>query len=198
MGHPDAWWIADHAVPAIALGLAIAKLGCFGSGCCVGCATTRNLSVTYSHPLSKAVAFYGLAGIPLLPLQLYESATGLATAVGFFLLPENWFGEGRILGLFLVTLSIQRTVLLPFRYRFPGARADALIGSTLHLVFVTIGAGLTVAPPGTFWAASHESGTSTVAFAWGLLAAVILVLLMFGAHRMPKLAPRPNTRGGKS
>jgi len=198
MAHPAAWWIVDYAVPAIALGLAIAKLGCLGSGCCIGCPTARNPSVSYSHPLSKAVAFYGLAGIPLVPLQLYESAFGLAAAAGFLLLPENWFGEGRVLGLFLVALSIYRTLLLPFRYRLPGARAGALISNTLHLVFVTIGAGLIVAAPGTLRAARPESGTSTVALASSVLAAAILALLLFGVHSKPKLSPGQSMIGGKS
>ena len=122
----------------------------------------------------------------------------MAAAAGFLLPPEDWFGEGRVLGLFLVALSIQRTLLLPFRYRIPGARADALINNTLHLVFVTIGAGLIVAARGPFRAAIPGSGTSTSAFASSVLAADMLVLLLFGVHRRPKSLPRLNIIGGNS
>lgn len=58
--------IMDAAAPALAIGAAIGRVGCFGNGCCVGCATN---------------AFYGLrfAGYAQarIPIQLVDMAYNL-------------------------------------------------------------------------------------------------------------------------
>jgi len=62
--------IADTTAPALAVGSAIGRLGCFANGCCHGEETTLPWGVTYTDSLSSASPL----GVPLHPTQLYEFA----------------------------------------------------------------------------------------------------------------------------
>jgi prolipoprotein diacylglyceryltransferase/Fe-S-cluster containining protein len=183
----DLWLTLDKAAPAFALGLGIAKLGCFGSGCCVGCPTNGSLFVSYTHRLSKAVASYGLSGVPLAPLQLFESLFALALAGILSALPVEWFGTGRVLGLFLILLSVGRTSLLVFRFRQMSERATLLITGTVHLFSVTLGTTLWVAARSTL--STHGAGRLHMSLltAASVIAASTLATGLFGLHKDPTL-----------
>lgn len=47
---------------------AVARVGCFGAGCCYGAPTSVPWAVTYTDPLTSAPH-----GVPVHPVQLYES-----------------------------------------------------------------------------------------------------------------------------
>ena len=70
----DAWRIADLAAPSIALGYAIARIGCFGAGCCYGAPTDLPWGVLFpghSHPVH--------------PTQLYSTnGTGVGNAGEYY------------------------------------------------------------------------------------------------------------------
>ncbi len=66
------WRYADAVAPALALGQAIGRVGCFLSGCCFGLPTQRLWGVVFNHPETLAPR-----GIPLHPTQLYEAALAL-------------------------------------------------------------------------------------------------------------------------
>jgi prolipoprotein diacylglyceryltransferase/Fe-S-cluster containining protein len=190
-GQDGAWRIADIAAPSIALGYAIAKLGCFGSGCCVGVPATRGPTVRYFHWAAKAVAVHKLAGVPLAPLQLYEGAYALVMALVLLMLPTSWVGSGRVFGAFMVALTLGRALLLPFRYREADARASVLLTGVLHVLFVTAGILLLTHPlaieridvePLPVWAVAGASS-----------AVAGLVLALFGVHRQPSAVEKTNT-----
>ena len=63
---------ADIFAPAVALGHAFGRIGCFLAGCCHGSPTSCALSVTFTDPASEVAPQY--LGIPIHPTQLYESA----------------------------------------------------------------------------------------------------------------------------
>lgn len=90
----DVWRIADVAAPAIALGQAFGRLGCFLNGCCFGgvCSASFPLQVRFPAILNESgapigspafldhVRRYGLpdnsgASLPVHPTQLYEAAS---------------------------------------------------------------------------------------------------------------------------
>lgn len=77
----DALRAADIFAPALALGHAFGRVGCFLAGCCHGSPHQGLLSVTFTDPASEVAA--RCLGVPLHPVQLYESAGDL---VIFFLL----------------------------------------------------------------------------------------------------------------
>lgn len=66
----DAWNIADHFAPALALGHGIGRLGCFAAGCCYGAPTSLPWGVRFTHP--QSLVDPALLGVPLHPTQLYE------------------------------------------------------------------------------------------------------------------------------
>jgi phosphatidylglycerol:prolipoprotein diacylglycerol transferase len=58
----------DYFIPALVLGHAFGRIGCFFAGCCYGVACETPISIVF--PVGGAAP----AGIPLLPTQLMESA----------------------------------------------------------------------------------------------------------------------------
>jgi phosphatidylglycerol:prolipoprotein diacylglycerol transferase len=63
------WRMADSAVPALAVGIAIMRVGCYLQGCCFGTATTLSWGVTYPK--------WGQAWRDVLEYQLLSGETGL-------------------------------------------------------------------------------------------------------------------------
>ena len=55
------------------LGHLLGRVGCLTYGCCFGRQTSSPLSITYTHPESKAVRVAGLHGVPLHPAAFYEA-----------------------------------------------------------------------------------------------------------------------------
>ena len=78
--HKELPWkkVLDWLAPAMALGHAIGRLGCFAAGCCHGLPTGVPWAVTFSDPESIAPLY-----LPLHPTQLYSAF--LLTLLGGFL-----------------------------------------------------------------------------------------------------------------
>jgi phosphatidylglycerol:prolipoprotein diacylglycerol transferase len=98
---------ADVFAPAIALGHAIGRTGCFAAGCCWGVRSKLPWAVTFTNPEAHRLVGVPL-DIPLQPTQLYEA---FAEAVIFVVLYRR-FGRphrpGAIIGLYLVLYSSVR------------------------------------------------------------------------------------------
>jgi phosphatidylglycerol:prolipoprotein diacylglycerol transferase len=86
------WRLADCAVPALAVGIALMRAGCFLRGCCFGTASDLPWAVTFpvgspawaQQLLSGQTGVLGMAGgvLPVHPTQLYELAAALILAAG--------------------------------------------------------------------------------------------------------------------
>ncbi|HAH07084.1 MAG TPA: hypothetical protein DCM05_11295 [Elusimicrobia bacterium] len=72
--------MADYFGVALPLGHAVGRLGCFMAGCCSGAPSALPWAVSFTHP--ECLVSGGLRGVPLHPVQLYESAGDLALAWG--------------------------------------------------------------------------------------------------------------------
>ena len=79
--------VADVFAPALALGQAIGRWGCFFAGCCYGRPTAHFWGVTFQDPLALAPL-----GIKLHPTQLYESLglLGISVTLFFQLTRQRW------------------------------------------------------------------------------------------------------------
>ncbi len=77
--HPElpAWRMLDVSGPAVALGQAVGRLGCFMAGDDYGRASDVPWAVTFTDPEAARVGGAPL-GVPLHPVQLYESAVCFA------------------------------------------------------------------------------------------------------------------------
>lgn len=104
------WALGDVCMPGVALGLAIARLGCFSAGCCWGKPTELPWAVTFSDPYSARLVGVPL-GVPLHPTQLYESfACALILAALVWLWNRRAF-PGQIFAAFLLFYSAARFLL---------------------------------------------------------------------------------------
>ena len=108
------WRSADVAAPAIALGQAIGRLGCFMAGDDFGRSASVPWSVTFTDPLAATIGGAPL-GVPLHPVQLYESAMCFVL-FGFLLwLSRPPHRDGRIIVAYTALYAIGRFVLEFFR-----------------------------------------------------------------------------------
>lgn len=97
------WWLADMIAPALALGYAFARVGCFLNGCCYGRPTSLPWAVQFHDPpLSTHLTE------PSHPVQLYAVIANLAL---FGVLVYFWRRkryDGQIAGLYLILYSVYR------------------------------------------------------------------------------------------
>jgi phosphatidylglycerol:prolipoprotein diacylglycerol transferase len=101
---------ADAFAPAVALGHAIGRLGCFSSGCCWGKPTALPWGVTFTDPYANEMFGVPL-GIPLHPTQLYEAA---AEALIFTFLMLRWKKrafDGQIVAFYLALYGTARFLI---------------------------------------------------------------------------------------
>lgn len=95
--HLDFWRFCDVATPALGVGIAIARAGCFMAGCCYGLPTDLPWGVTFPsgssahlHQILTDPCLFPWAPQPVHPTQLYEAAATLSgAALAAFLLARN-------------------------------------------------------------------------------------------------------------
>jgi phosphatidylglycerol:prolipoprotein diacylglycerol transferase len=114
--HPElpAWRIADLSAPAIALGQGIGRIGCFMAGDDYGRATDLPWAVIFTHPDAADIGGAPL-GIPLHPVQLYESL--ICLILFFFLVWRTRYKrfQGQIILAYSILYAIARFLLEYFR-----------------------------------------------------------------------------------
>lgn len=118
---PVGWWLArryrlallpllDNLAPALALGQAIGRLGCFASGDSYGLPFSGPWAVVFTHPMSLAPK-----GVPLHPTQLYTAG---ALAMIFAILLFVWKHRrvhGQVLFAYLALHGAARLIIEQFR-----------------------------------------------------------------------------------
>jgi phosphatidylglycerol---prolipoprotein diacylglyceryl transferase len=97
---------ADAFAPSIALGYAIARLGCFMAGCCWGKPTTSWIGVRFTNHA------HGLVGTPvdvsLVPTQLIGSAESLLILAFLLRLGKRRAFDGQVILAYLALYSVAR------------------------------------------------------------------------------------------
>lgn len=94
------WKFADYFAPALALGIGVARLGCFFNGCCYGKPTNGFWGVLtrYAPGLHH-------------PTQLYEMALALALFAGLWSFRRRKSFDGQLFLLFVIGYSVIRFIL---------------------------------------------------------------------------------------
>lgn len=103
------WKISDCAVPSLAAGIFITKIGCFLGGCCYGNKTSFFLGVQFPVDSLAAQKF----GFPHLvhPTQLYEAFSGLIIlAITILYVHKHRKFEGQLFLSFMTLYLIVRTL----------------------------------------------------------------------------------------
>jgi phosphatidylglycerol:prolipoprotein diacylglycerol transferase len=104
----------DALVPGVALGQAIGRLGCFSAGCCYGTESHAPWAVTFTNPIAQVFSGTPL-GIPLHPVQLYNTLANLAVmAVLLLARPKRAF-QGQIFALYFLVEGLGRVITETWR-----------------------------------------------------------------------------------
>jgi len=118
------WKATDYCALAIAIGLGFGRIGCLLAGCCFGKPADGPLSLSFPpySPASEAQAKLGLLdsraspSLPVLPMQIYESAACFAiAAVCLLVVDRRKRYDGQVFLAFLVLYSVARFALEFFR-----------------------------------------------------------------------------------
>jgi phosphatidylglycerol:prolipoprotein diacylglycerol transferase len=114
--HPELpfWRTADLCGPAIALGQAIGRIGCFMAGDDYGRPTSLPWAVTFSDPDAARIGGAPL-GVPLHPVQLYESIVCLVLFAVLVRLSRRKRFDGEVILAYTLMYAIARFVLEFFR-----------------------------------------------------------------------------------
>ena len=123
-GEMPRWKVADLCAPAIALGQAIGRLGCFMAGCCYGRPTDLPWSVTFRDPAAAELVGTPL-GIPLHPVQIYESILTLLLFLFLLRLSNRKRFEGQVILAYALCYAVLRFFIEFFR-------GDAVRGYVLN------------------------------------------------------------------
>lgn len=114
--HPGApfWKIADLCAPAIALGQAIGRIGCLMAGDDYGRPASIPWAVTFTDPEAASIGGAPL-GVPLHPVQLYESVLCFALFLLLVRLAQRPHRDGDIIVAYTGLYAVARFVLEFFR-----------------------------------------------------------------------------------
>jgi phosphatidylglycerol---prolipoprotein diacylglyceryl transferase len=104
------WKTADMWAPAMAVGQAIGRIGCFMAGCCYGKPTGSRWGVVFTDPHSLAPL-----NIPLHPTQLYSSVSNFIIFFVLLLLHRKKKFDGQVFLWLLVLHSTARLFVERFR-----------------------------------------------------------------------------------
>jgi phosphatidylglycerol:prolipoprotein diacylglycerol transferase len=107
--HPSLpfWRVADLCGPAIALGQAIGRIGCLMAGDDYGSPTSLPWAVTFTDPDAASIGGAPL-GVPLHPVQLYESVICLVIFVWLVRLSRRKRFDGQIILAYTLMYAVAR------------------------------------------------------------------------------------------
>jgi phosphatidylglycerol---prolipoprotein diacylglyceryl transferase len=108
--HLSFWATGDLWAPALALGQALGRIGCFMAGCCFGRPTDLPWGVVFTHPNTLAPP-----NIPLHPTQLYSFLAGIGIFVVLMALYSRRKFAGQIFIWYLILHSTARLFVERFR-----------------------------------------------------------------------------------
>jgi phosphatidylglycerol:prolipoprotein diacylglycerol transferase len=129
--------VADCLAPALALGQAIGRLGCFFAGCCYGKPTALPWAVMFKDPASLAPL-----SIDLHPTQIYESLGDLIIATILWIqLVRRPHSKGEIFWLYVLLYGILRFAVEFLRGDDRGPTVGGLYPSQLISLVAVLVAG---------------------------------------------------------
>ena len=131
--------VLDVAAPAIAIGHACGRIGCFLNGCCYGHTCDLPWGVTYpigSEPNHR----YG--GVPLHPVQLYEVVGNILICITLLCVIRR-VKKGQTAALYIILYGVLRFIDEGFR----GDHIDTFIWGLTRAQFI----GIILIPVGLIW-----------------------------------------------
>ena len=102
--------VADLSAPALSLGQAIGRVGCFLAGCCYGRACDLPWGVTFHDPRAAQLTGVDL-DIRLHPTQLYHAAADLFTLLVTMRLMRRRRFDGQVFWTWLLLYALLRAIV---------------------------------------------------------------------------------------
>ena len=128
----------DIAAPAIALGEAIGRIGCFLSGCCYGIQTDAWFGITFP------AGSFAPAGVSLVPIQPISAFLNLANCIILIIAYKRFKKVGMTAGLFMINYGVGRFVVEFFRNDYRGAIGPLSTSQFISIFVVILGIALMV------------------------------------------------------
>jgi len=133
----DGWQVADVLAPALALGIAVGRLGCLASGDSYGKVTDAPWAITFTDPRSMAPM-----GLPLHPTQIYA----VIGALFVFILLGYWYHRKRFKGglflIFMMAYAVERSFVEIFRNDPRGVYLNGLVSTSQIISLFVFLAGI--------------------------------------------------------
>ena len=102
--------IADCLAPAMAIGQAIGRLGCFSAGCCYGIISHSPWAITY-HDVNANILSGVPLDMPLHPVQLYTSFASLLIVVILLFIWKYRYFKGQVIGCYFILEGVSRIII---------------------------------------------------------------------------------------
>ena len=125
----------DLFSPAMALGQAFGRIGCFCAGCCYGAPSSCSLAVTYPAGVGSAAP----AGVPLLPTQLFESAFCFVLTAVLVWIFKRQKRLGTTTSWYFILYGVWRFIIEFFRSDDRGAVGSLSTSQFLGIFIVLVG-----------------------------------------------------------
>lgn len=141
--HALSWWkVADAFAPAISLGLAIGRLGCFSAGCCWGKPTTHWWGVQFPE---AARLFVGTpTAMRLHPTQLYEAAASVLIFLWLLQRRKTRRFPGQLILLYAIVYGAARFLIEFVRDDWRGSVGPLSTSQFIAVVIIPVAAILYV------------------------------------------------------
>jgi phosphatidylglycerol:prolipoprotein diacylglycerol transferase len=100
----------DCLTPALALGQAVGRLGCFYAGCCYGTISSLPWAVTFFDVEAQSISGTPLA-TPLHPVQLYSFLASIFITATLLILFKRRHLAGQVSGCYFILEGVMRTII---------------------------------------------------------------------------------------
>ena len=132
----NGWKVADLLAPAMALGIAVGRLGCLASGDSYGKPTNMPWAITFTNPHAMAPT-----GIPLHPTQLYSVSVLLLVFGLLWYWQRRQKFDGELFLVFMMAYAVVRSFVEIFRNDPRGVYLHGLISTSQIISLFVFGLG---------------------------------------------------------
>ena len=133
--------MTDVAAPAVAIGIAIGRIGCFLNGCCYGAVCDRGWAISFpagSHAWVRQVdagLISPLAShsLPVHPTQIYASLAGFAVLAALLVYLPRRRNPGQAMALLMIIYPLSRWPLEVLRGDEPAIFAGMTLSQNISV-----------------------------------------------------------------
>ncbi len=141
--------MADVVAPALAIGIALGRVGCFFNGCCFGSTCELPWAVRFPagslpwlrHVDAGWIVPEAIVSLPVHPKQLYAALSGLALLVLLTWYYPRRRRDGEVMALLMIGYPITRFAVEFYRGDAGGLHAGLTVSQYLSLALIVGGMG---------------------------------------------------------